>query len=487
MLVGPDEKNLKRALDSVAPWINPAVFQFNASEGSIRLRDEIYSVFQGTAVTYDCTFKPWENFSVNRNALIASAKAMSSADFLLTMDADDQFVFANTFKKSQLTADYYNVNIFDNGDIQYPRTMFWRSSMNVFYTEPAHECLNTVGGRDGGQLPNVGYVRHPKILNADETKAKYLRDAKILLDEIRKNPENTRATYYCAQSIEDTNDPRPCSRMRWRSVRTARWKMTHGYPDEAFVSLIKVGRIRAAMKEPEKARSAWAKAQMLLPARGAEAAFEIAHWYNNEGYVDVGSRECARSWAGAYVTPMPVPTGFRVDASVYKWKLLFEEALGAYYQGDKTAAKALFEKLLPVVPPEQKPVIESNLKWCEPAVAVEAQLIADLDKSLGNPVVVPAPPKDAIAVAARAHEAIKVSGVLHRRAVGARRPRAHEARPRCRKYPRVRLGRQHHDLVSVLAAGSRHRFGGNGQAVDRQNADGSGEARGPTGELRCMG
>lgn len=392
MLAKNAESTIKRALESVVGFVNYAVFQFNDEASSEKMRAIIHDAVEFPGFF---TYVPWVNFSVNRNKLLDEARNFFNSTYVLTLDADDEFAFG-AFDKSQLTLDSYSVPIRD-GSTQYERLMIWRADKGYHYKGVAHEYLTSdQGNLTTATLGGVLYIRHGANLPPEAHRAKYLRDVKLFVKELREHPEDTRSTYYLGQSLEDASCGTDEELLRQAlRVYETRAKMG-GFDQEKFLAWLKIGRLRRRFKMAESAIvEAFQAAASVIPERAPEADFEIMHYYNNEG----GSKEKAVAAGKKHAENFEkIPSGFVVDVSIYQWQFAFQYAIALCYTGDKKYAKIVFEALLASAqtPKEQHAVLRSNLQFCEPAVAVETSVLDELEESYGDtePRVMTVAPRD---------------------------------------------------------------------------------------------
>jgi SAM-dependent methyltransferase len=398
MLAKNAEPTIRRALESVKGFVDYACFQFDDKESSQGMRQLIVDLWPSheTSIPVEFTYEPWETFSVNRNKLLAAAReAFPHATYVLTLDADDSFVGLNEFDKSKLILDCYDIEIHDyNGAWRYARPMLWRADAGYYFKGPAHEFLTTYKPwKTSGLLPDVHYVRQGGLpLTTEQTREKYLRDVRLFTAELRKHPDDTRSTYYLAQSLEDAacgNDDELLHRaLRVYEKRAA----MAGYQEEKFLAWMKVGRFRVRFKEgAERVVDAFTRAALVIPARAMEAAYEVL-LYHNQPENPSASYERGLQFASSHVFGFDHPEllsrepakGFIVDISVYQWRYEMQLALALFYTGSKVKAKALFENLLTTAPPEQHAVLRANLTFCEPPVVVEDSLLDELENAYGK-------------------------------------------------------------------------------------------------------
>ena len=383
MLAKNAESTLRRALDSVAGFVDCAVFQFDDEPSSEKMRVIIDDVF-GDRWSYSC--RSWVNFSVNRNGLLESARVAHPTDYVLTLDADDYFVGLNPDFKSRLTHDVYECDVHDNnGAWRYPRRVLWRADKGLHFKGPAHETLvegtrTVTTGKLQGVHVERGYI--PK--SPDETRAKYLRDVRLFSAELRLRPDDTRSAYYFAQSLEDASCGVEVELQRDAlEAYETRAKMG-GFLQEKFVSAMKVGKIRKGLKDSELSIvEAFTQAVNILPERAVEAVYEIMLYYNNEG----GSKEkavAAHEAFSRHTNGAKTPEGFLVDVTIYEWGYRFQLAIALCYVNRKSEAKAIFEDLLTTGPTHLHDVLRGNLTYCVPPVLVDDRMLDRIDAKYGK-------------------------------------------------------------------------------------------------------
>jgi tetratricopeptide (TPR) repeat protein len=385
MLAKNAESTIRRALESVKHFVDHAIFQFDDEASSEKMRSVIDEVFEETGLIPAFTFSKWENFSVNRNLLLATAyESFSVVDYILTLDADDEFVNLNSFAKNSLVADCYSVKITD-GSTEYERPMLWLADKGYHYRGPAHEYLTSeTPGLTAASLSGVSYRRHGQNLPPAQHREKYLRDVHLFVAELRQNPEDARSTYYLGQSLEDASCGADEELLRQAmKVFEARAKMNHGFPDEQFLSFMKLGRLHRRFKEGAAAVEAFRSAMGSRPDRAAEALFELANYYNNEGKDYKKALESARQSYVKLDRDNP-PKGFLVEPSVYAWKLDFECGLAEYYSGNKELASGCFNRALKRAPAEQHETLRKNLEFCKPPPVVQSTILDELEQKYGT-------------------------------------------------------------------------------------------------------
>jgi tetratricopeptide (TPR) repeat protein len=165
---------------------------------------------------------------------------------------------------------------------------------------------------------------------------KFLRDAKLLEDELARKPDDARSQFYLGQSYRDAGHLE--SALAAYKKRAA---MDKGWDEERFLAQLEAGRVSVKLEKPEAVVLGELLAAYNLRPTRAEPLFELARYYRlRKGY------PMAALFAKAGVqTPRPNDRLFVID-SVYTWRLLDELAVATYWIGDFATSKSACETVL---------------------------------------------------------------------------------------------------------------------------------------------
>jgi hypothetical protein len=150
-----------------------------------------------------------------------------------------------------------------------------------------------------------------------------------------------------------------------------------GWSEEVFYSLLEAGRLRADGGDQRAGMALLASACDEAPSRG-EALYELAWRYRAQGH-----------YRSAYLVskrgvdlPMPAD-GLFLQPWVYRWGLLFECSISAFWVGEYVEAEAMCERLLgvPDLPEPHRTQTVANLAmvrqagvcWSDPPRRVSAE------------------------------------------------------------------------------------------------------------------
>lgn len=262
--------------------------------------------------------RPWRDFGSNRTEALALAQGR--ADYIWVMDADD--ILEGTIDFSGLTADGYAMRIRD-GITYYWRRQLFRDGVPWRYQGVLHEVA--VCDVPFTELHLEGdYHIHSRRLGARNLDPqKYVRDAEILQAEVDRNPDDRRSVFYLAQSYRDAGDF--AQARRWYERRAA----MGGWDEEVYCALYQSANAMDRLAEPwPMVQEAYLRAWSERPTR-AEPLHAIACHYRIAQQYPLGHL-FARM---AAEIPLPAAEKLFVDADVYAWRALDEQAVCASWLG----------------------------------------------------------------------------------------------------------------------------------------------------------
>ncbi len=287
--------------------------------------------------------KPWKDFAHNRTELLRLAAP--AADYLLLLDADETV----EGRLPELTDDAYTLQVHMPGMMKFGKPLLIRSALPWRYEGAVHEFLvceqaaaplplNTLLIRDyadGGRRPTGSQPR-------------WEWDAAVLEKELARDPSNTRNVFYLARSYDDLAITRPSDPQagEWRRQALVRYRersrMTAGYVDEVFYSLLRLGVLGLEQGNGLiDLLAAWER----CPHRW-EPVHEAARWLNKTRLFEASYALSRRAMASP-----ARPEGLFVFPAVFDHLLLFEHSISAYwlgyYQESWDACQSLLGKKLP--------------------------------------------------------------------------------------------------------------------------------------------
>lgn len=339
MIVKNESKVLPRLFRSLKDYIDYYVIvDTGSTDGTQEL---IRREMAGYGIEGEVHDRPWVNFGTNRQQALELAIAADKADWLLFIDADEELGVSDVkfYEKLEPGVSYEIEK--HHGEIRYavPHLINIRSA-RYCWKGPVHNYLVVLEGEKRRQLRKDVWIVYHQAQGAKShavtQEEKYLRDARLLEEELARNPDDARSQFYLGQSYRDAG--------RLEQALAAykkRAAMEKGWDEERFVAQLEVGRISIRLEKNEAVVLAELLAAYNLRPTRAEPLYELARYYRlKNGY----AMATLFAKAGAQ-TPRPSDRLF-VAESVYTWRLLDELAVAASWVGDHATTQRACETVL---------------------------------------------------------------------------------------------------------------------------------------------
>jgi glycosyltransferase involved in cell wall biosynthesis len=237
MIVKDEEKDIERCLKSVYKYIDYWVIIDTGSKDKTikKIKSLMKNRFKLPGELHE---RPWVDFSHNRNESLEIAE--TKADYVMFMDADDIFKPQKEFSLDLLSEDYdcYYGN-FRLDIATFRREFIVRSNCGFRYHGVMHETLlsESVPSERKAILYSAFIEANASPLKRFPTKKeKYLNDAKILEEDIKKNPENARNWFYLGQCYGDAGEHQKAI-----DAYKKRTQMEGVTRDEVYLSFFRIG------------------------------------------------------------------------------------------------------------------------------------------------------------------------------------------------------------------------------------------------------
>lgn len=348
MIVRDESAVIERLLDSVRGLIDTWVICDTGSvDGTQQLIEQALADIPGTLHE-----SPWVDFGHNRSELMRLAHG--AADYLLLLDADMTVVQAEALP-TQLTADSYLIRYVGEG-IEYWNRWLLRGDRHWRFVGATHEHLEFDSANDAVEVTErleALVVHHHADGGARANK--FQRDARLLEREVQQNGNNSRAVFYLAQTYRDLGQQQGALELYVRRAAMGGWD------EEVFYATYQAGVLHAQLDDWPLAIATLIRAFELRPAR-SEPLYALASRLRLRG-----EYESARVFAARGLgRPIP-PDLLFVEPWVYRWGLLFEYSISAYWTGDVRRAFAACTRLLaiPELPEVYRQQVRENRRFCE--------------------------------------------------------------------------------------------------------------------------
>lgn len=355
MIVKNESKVIRRCLESAMPlcstWV---IVDTGSTDGTQELIRETLKDVPG-----ELHERPWRNFGHNRTEAMRLARG--KADYLLILDADEELASAEGFRMPPLTHDRYLIRTFYGG-ITYYRTQLVRGSRDWRYEGVLHEYITCDEPCTEAKLEGLAVISHPDGARSSDPD-KYRKDAAVLEEALRAEPENARYAFYFAQSLRDAGEP-----ARALEAYEKRRAMG-GWEEEVWYSMLQIAKLREHLGGPREAVcAAYLSAFQFRPNR-AEPLCDLARLHRGWG-------EHALAYLYAHqAARMPRPDDLLfIDDAVYAWRSLDEWAISAYYVGRHSEAIKANWTLLSggLLPPTEADRVRRNLAFSMEKIGPDA-------------------------------------------------------------------------------------------------------------------
>jgi glycosyltransferase involved in cell wall biosynthesis len=312
MIIKDEAPVIRRCLESVKPFIDRWVIVDTGSTDDTREQvREIMADLPG-----ELHERPWKNFGHNRNE--ALSLAASSGDYIFFIDADERLELPASYQRPPLGADGYHLNVKYAG-ISYARCALVASRLPWRWEGVVHEYLAC------GSPFKLETLEGPRVIVAhDGARSRdpetYKKDAALLEEALRQNPDNTRDTFYLAQSYRDAGELEKSRDVYRRRAGMKGWEEEGWFAQyQAVVMEERLG------SPPEVVSFGYLSAYQRRPTR-AEPLVRLARYHRLRSEFHLALLYAR--WACTLPKP---PDLLFLDDATYAWSALDELAVAAYY------------------------------------------------------------------------------------------------------------------------------------------------------------
>ncbi|MEU3919406.1 glycosyltransferase [Streptomyces sp. NPDC029004] len=321
MIVKNEAKVIERCLASVRDLIDTWVISDTGStDGTQEL---IRGALQG--IPGELHEEPWVNFGHNRSLNIQHARG--KADYLLLLDADH--VIRQDGPLPRLTAEAYMLR--HESATEYRIKRLVRGDLPWRYEGVTHEYL-TADRRD--EQENLDALVIEDYADGGSRHDKFERDARLLSAEMERDPANGRTVFYLAQTMRDMGRADEAITLYEHRAEMGGWS------EEVYYSLLQAGILRADSGDWPAAMDTLSRAWESRPQR-LEACYELSSRLRRQG-----RHHTAHAILLAGLGKKQPDDILFIHPWVYRWGLLFEYSITAYWVGDMAASLQACNRLL---------------------------------------------------------------------------------------------------------------------------------------------
>jgi glycosyltransferase involved in cell wall biosynthesis len=362
MIVKNETHVIKRSLGSVKPFIDYwVIVDTGSTDGTQEMIKEFMKDIPG-----ELHEKPWVNFGHNREEALQLAK--NKADYIFFIDADDYIKFDDDFKWPELTLDSYYVKTIAGG-WEWNNNTLIKTSKDWHWHGVLHEYVNAKDAVTSDVIPGIYNIfTHQGARSKDPQK--YIRDAQVLEEGLKKEPNNQRYAFYLAQSYYSAHDLPKALEAYKKRVSMGGWDQ------EIFWSMLQIAKIQDELEyDPKVVEAAYGQAFKYRSTRAEPLYYLISNYRKDENY--------ARGYEIGHVAiNMRVPSDILfVEKWIYDYGMLFEFSVCAYWTGHYDESLKACDTLLanPNLPATYREYALRNRGY-----ALEKVRQASIQKSLAN-------------------------------------------------------------------------------------------------------
>lgn len=331
MIVKNEVHVIRRCLDSVRPLIDTwLIVDTGSSDGTQDVIRGHLADIPGQLVE-----RPWRNFGHNRSEALTFAR--DRADYTFVIDADEILALPEGFVLPSLTADAYSLLV-EYGANNYRRPCVLANRLDWRFVGVLHEYL------DSSSPHVIQPLNGPRVIvsameggrsRGTSTADKYARDAEILKQALRDEPENRRYVFYLAQSFRDAGQLKSALKTYQKRAGMG------GFEEEVWYSQFEVALLSERLRvDPVLVAHRYLEAYQARPRR-AEPLVELARMHRERKEFALAHLYASR----AIQIPLPDDILFLRPAD-YAWRGLDEYAVACYWIGDFKACASACRQLL---------------------------------------------------------------------------------------------------------------------------------------------
>ena len=327
MIVKNESKIITRLLTTVLPIIDTYCI---CDTGSTDMTKEIIKeFFDMRCIDGKIIEEPFKNFGYNRTVALNAAKDM--ADYLLFLDADMKLIIDPEFDKSKLTADVYTFAQGSN-TFNYFNVRLIKTSLNFRCVGSTHEYYDITGSRKEEHLRTI---KINDIGDGGCKEDKFIRDIRLLEEDLKENPKNERTYFYLANSYKNAGNLEKAIENYKKRIAIGGWI------EENWYSRLELGKCYMKTGKEAEAIKTWLEAYGYHPKR-AENVYEIVKHYRIKGQQQLSYI----FYKLAKEIPYPSDNVLFIHKDVYNYLLDYEFSIIAYYIDRNVDMRPIFMKLM---------------------------------------------------------------------------------------------------------------------------------------------
>ncbi|MCB1113998.1 MAG: glycosyltransferase [Chlamydiia bacterium] len=271
MIVKNETDVICRCLESVLPIIDTwVIVDTGSTDGT---QEMIKKFMKEKGKPGELHERPWKNFGHNRNEALDLAR--DKADYIFFIDADEYLKYEPGFRLPYLHKDFYYVNICHSNS-RYCRNLLVKADLDWKWVGVLHEVVCSEKAKTYDTLQKVNNIYTTEGARSKDPQ-KFLKDAAILEEGLKEEPDNSRYVFYLAQSYRDAGVHDKALENYERRIKMGGWDQ------ELYWSHLRVAELKEALKYPKEEVVKAYKAAFDFRRSRVEPLYQLAHMYREEG------------------------------------------------------------------------------------------------------------------------------------------------------------------------------------------------------------
>lgn len=276
-MVKNEEKNIQRLFNSVKSWIDGIVLcDTGSTDNTVKLAKSLIEEMNLPGRIYQY---PWQNFGKSRTKSFQCFKDWvsrytnwdASNVYGLVLDADMILKEEGGLHKrlEEMSATYGGACLQqENDSITYYNTRLLRASETWTCVGPTHEFWSC----NGKPTENINTPTIIDIGDGGCKADKFTRDAQMLEDDLKTDPNNVRTHFYLGQTYMSLGENEKSTQSLKRRIELGGWE------EEIYMAHVYIGDNLKTLGKPAEAVYEWLKAWQLRNHR-TEAAIRLINHY----------------------------------------------------------------------------------------------------------------------------------------------------------------------------------------------------------------
>lgn len=222
-VVRDEEKGIERMIRSALPLVDSWCIVDTGSED--RTMELIRKATEG--IPGELHEREWRNEAHNRTELLQIAQR--GADYLLQLDGDDEVMVHG--EMPELLMDAYTIRYEGNMEWRLPRII--RADLPWRYEGVCHAYLECDRRTSEAPTDAISLLHHYD--DKGERTAKRWRNVKLLEEQVKEHPDDTRSWFYLGQEYKDVDEHQKAYTAYMKRARMGGWA------EESFYALYQAG------------------------------------------------------------------------------------------------------------------------------------------------------------------------------------------------------------------------------------------------------